>query len=130
MKRKRNGKDSFFHKANKVAALKEKKKEIESEIKSLEKEIIPAFPKEEIETDYGILKLEHRTEYSVPDNGVLLKSSSITKDNFISKAKMSATTIKGIVSESEFSDLIEKEVVVVKNISEYLKLHKPKTNGK
>lgn len=114
-----------------LAMLKVQKKEVEAEMNAIqEKILLYSFPKpkEEVQTKQGILKLRKRENVSVSDNNKLIKNSSITQQIFINSAKLAPSTIKKIVGETEFKQLIRKKILQCGENTEYYVLEAPKKN--
>jgi hypothetical protein len=105
-----------------LARLKLKKKELEEQIKKKEAVILAHSPDLKVETPHGVLSLVARHNYSIPDNHVLISKSVIDENDFILNAKMSVSTLKKIVGEKEFVELVELGVVSYDGIMNYYTL--------
>jgi hypothetical protein len=105
-----------------LARLKQQKKEVEEKIKEIEKKIISKSPLAEITTKYGKLCLQKRSNRSIPDNKLLIKKSPITQEIFFAKATISASTVKGIVGDINFQELIKEGVIKEKEPTRFYKL--------
>ena len=109
-------------KLNRLAHLKTQKKEIEIEIKQLEKEIKENYNVAEADTPDGRLKLEERKNYEIPDNLTLINKSTMTKDVFIQLAKIAPSELKKTLGNDQFSNLLKKEVIKEKEPTTFYKL--------
>ena len=106
-----------------LAQLKSQMKELEKEVKELQEKILAkSSTPEKFETDFGVLKIETRRNYSIPDNNELIKKSSITKEIFINTATISMTKVKTICGDAGFVNLIEEGVIEEKDPTRFFKL--------
>jgi len=105
-----------------LARLKLKKKELEEQIKKKEAVILAHSPNLKVETPHGVLSLVTRHNYAIPNNYVLISESGLDENDFITNAKLSASTLKKIVGEKEFTELVESGVVSYNGITNYYTL--------
>ncbi len=109
-----------------LAKLKEKKKEIEFRIKEVEKRILNSSPKSQVETQYGVLSLVNRTNYSLQSNQDIIDYGVLTEQDIIQHAKLSPSELKKLIGEKSFDVLLEEGLVTIKGTTQYFCLKQSK----
>ncbi len=109
---------------NRLAKLKKEKKEKEEAIKDLEQRILQNNPKKEVQTSYGMLKLNERKNPKIRDNWELLQNSSITEQMLINTAKISKSDVEKIVGKQELQQLFDLGTIFQDDPTRYYCLNK------
>lgn len=101
-----------------LAILKKQAKELESQIKNLQDDLIKNDGvAQNVKTQIGLLSFTVRENYKTNNQNDLI--DYVTQDSFNEYATISKTNIVKLVGKKGFEDILDKGIMAVSSVSEY-----------
>jgi hypothetical protein len=112
-----------------LAKLKVRKEETEKKIKEVQNRIFADNPEAEMDTSYGLLNLQTRQTYNIPDNKELIENSTLTTEMFLAHAKIPPGKLKELITKKKFHELVDQGVVLEEEPTYFYQLQKGKISN-